>query len=375
MKTIEQQNMPINFNSSKKKQWAKERKPFSAFFELTSRCNMNCIHCYLQDHHDTEDLSYAEVIKIIDILYEHGILFLTFSGGEIFTRNDFKEIYLYAKHKGFLIELFSNGLAIDKEIIEVFKKYPPLLVDISLYGACEETYRTVTGVRGAFLRVVDNCKKLIGAGIRVSLKTPVLRETCCEIEDMRDLANSLNVPFCVTYEINATIDRDNKTKGHQLPMADMLRYEFLDHERNDQDTLESEEINLYKVNTDSVFLCNVAQCSFIIDYQGRMCPCMKFRHRGIKLTKENFDSIWNEFGKLQHIKATPEYKCKSCIARYYCDECPAEREFLYGELETVNPHTCKYAHARYVYYREKMSIDEAIAFSINSTKGGVEDEL
>lgn len=70
MKTIEQQKMPINFNISKKRQWAKERKPFSAFFELTSRCNMNCIHCYLQDHHDTEGLSYAEVIKIIDILYD-----------------------------------------------------------------------------------------------------------------------------------------------------------------------------------------------------------------------------------------------------------------------------------------------------------------
>ena len=57
------------------------------------------------------------------------------------------------------------------------QEYLPLLVDISLYGANEDTYYKVTGIYGAFNRVLMNCKKLKEAGIRVALKTPVLNET------------------------------------------------------------------------------------------------------------------------------------------------------------------------------------------------------
>lgn len=61
---------------------------------------MNCVHCYLQNCHEKDCLSYEDIIQIIDILIEQGIIFLTFTGGEIFTRKDFINIYLYAKRKG-----------------------------------------------------------------------------------------------------------------------------------------------------------------------------------------------------------------------------------------------------------------------------------
>ena len=44
-------NEILNFNETKRRQWMEERKPYSVLFELTSNCNMNCIHCYLQNNH------------------------------------------------------------------------------------------------------------------------------------------------------------------------------------------------------------------------------------------------------------------------------------------------------------------------------------
>lgn len=353
----------LSFNKEKKKQWAKERKPYSAFFELTPRCNMNCVHCYLQNHHAMEELSYEKVIEILDVLYEKGIIFLTLSGGEIFARNDFADIYVYAKKKGFMVELFSNGLAITDEILNVLKQYPPLLLDISIYGACEDTYRKVTGVKGAFDKVIENCKKIVAAGIRMSLKSPVLKETLDEIEDMRSIANEMDVPFCVSYEIDVTIDNDDKTKEHQLPVEDMLICEFNDHIKYGKklNNTNTDVDGIYDVEDDSLFICNVAQNSFVIDYDGNMSPCMKFRHRGEKLTRNNFDLIWQKFGELQKLKGSNTYKCTRCKARYYCDACAAEREFVLGDLEAVDEETCKYALARYSYYKEQKSIKEAVA--------------
>ena len=261
-----------------------------------------------------------------------------------------------------MIELFSNGLSITNEILDILKKYPPLLIDISLYGACEETYYKVTGIKNAYEKVKSNCKKLLEMGIRVSLKTPILIETQNEVDKMREFADELGVPFCVSYEIDVTIDNDPKTKNHQLSIPDMLHCEFEDYRRfgKKESGAELDIDEIYHVDKDSIFICNVAQTSFIIDYEGRMCPCMKFRHRGIKLDPHNFDLIWAEFGELQKLKASESYKCKACEARYYCDACAAERELMYGDLETVNEDACKYAIARHAFYRKNWSEKDVI---------------
>ena len=170
----------LNFDKTKREEWVRQRNPFSVLFELTPVCNFNCIHCYMQNTHIDNKLSYEDIIHTIDILYEKGIVFLTFTGGEIFTRNDFIDIYVYTKKRGFLVELFTNGSLITDDIIEVFRKYPPLLVDISLYGDNEETYFQITKVNGMYSKVVDNCRKLTEAGIRVALKSPILQMTLNE---------------------------------------------------------------------------------------------------------------------------------------------------------------------------------------------------
>lgn len=50
------------------------------------------------------------------------------------------------------------------------QKSPPLLVEISSYGANEGTYYKVTGIQGTFNRVLMNCKNLKEAGTRVALR-------------------------------------------------------------------------------------------------------------------------------------------------------------------------------------------------------------
>ena len=74
--------------------WMKSNSIIGATFEITSNCNFNCVHCYMGElRNGSNHLSYEQIIKIIDILYDNGVLFLTFSGGEPFCRKDFKDIY------------------------------------------------------------------------------------------------------------------------------------------------------------------------------------------------------------------------------------------------------------------------------------------
>lgn len=375
----------LDFNAIKRAQWMSQRKPYSVLFELTPRCNMNCIHCYLKNKHMCKQMTYDEIVEIIDLLYDIGILFITFTGGEILTREDFIDIYIYAKKKGFLIELFSNGYLFNDSIIEVLREYPPLLVDISIYGANERIYKKVTGIDGAFKKVIDNCIKLKEAGLRVSLKTPVIQPTLSELGRMKKLASDIDVPFVYTFDICSTIDRDICPKRLAVPISVALKYEFLDYykqlETNTRLSLKEDKDRQDEISklieNEYIYACNVALNSFVIDYEGNICPCMKLRHYGVKLTKLTFDDVWDGFKCFSEKKASETYVCKGCTARYYCDICPAEMDFLYGNEEVRPDSVCKVAHIRRDFYCGKATFDEAIkeASLFDNKTGGKMNEI
>lgn len=355
----------LDFDSTRRQQWVAGRKPFSVLFEVTSNCNMNCIHCYLQNCHEKEHLSYKQIIKIIDILYEQGIIFLTFTGGEIFTRKDFIDIYLYAKKKGFFVELFTNASLITDEIIRVLKEYPPLLVDVSIYGDNEDTYERITKIQGAYEKVVSNCKKMVDLGIRVTLKSPILLETVDKIEGMQRIADKLGVPFVYSFDISSTIDKDNKPKNYQTSLRTRLQYEFqnyYDQIKNGERKLgEFDEKTMIELKRcEYVYACNVAQNSFVIDYKGNMLPCMKLRHKGEPLLEKDFSIIWSEFERYSKIKAHDSYKCKKCDSRYFCDICPAEMDLIYGDAQFRPNEVCVPAEIRKKFYCGEATLEEAL---------------
>lgn len=251
-----------------------------------------------------------------------------------------------------------NGLI---SYAKLFEKYPPLLIDISLYGSCEDTYYRVTGVTGMYNRVISNIKKLLKAGIRVSIKAPVLSVYFNELPKIKAIAEDFKIPFRTGFEIFPTIDNDKSVQNYSVSIVEALKYEFEEFDKRPRtfgSEYEVELVNLKKQRP--LFRCKLGRASCVIDYEGKMCPCMSFRHIGKKLTRDNFDEIWNSFGTFPGMKASEDYKCLDCEAYDFCDICPAMMQFVYGDLEYVDTHFCKRAQARYKYYIEHKCMEEII---------------
>lgn len=356
------QTQVLDFATNKRNEWEKQHKLYSVVFELTPRCNLNCVHCYLNAHHESKELSYDEIIEIIDILYDKEVLFLTFTGGDVFTRKDFLDIYLYAKKKGFIVEIYTNGVLISDRVIDVLKEYPPLLVDISLYGSREETFYKVTGVKGAFEKVIRNIQKLLDAKIRVSMKAPVLNLYYDELPQIKAIAEKFGIPFRTGFEIFTSIDNDDSVKQYGVSPQQALAYEFKEFEKKPRtfgENYDSEFVDLMKERP--LFRCKLGRASCVIDYEGRMCPCMSFRHAGEKLTRNDFDRIWGSFQEYPKMKASKDYKCLRCKAYDFCDICPAMMQFVYGDMEYVDNHFCKTARARYDHYIKKLPAKDVLS--------------
>src|SRR5688572_31811550 len=85
------------------------------------------------------ELTTEEHYKLLDELSELGCLWLLFTGGEIFARHDFLDIYRYAKKRGFLITLFTNGTLITERIADELARIRPFTIEITLYGRTKAT--------------------------------------------------------------------------------------------------------------------------------------------------------------------------------------------------------------------------------------------
>ena len=116
-----------------------ERVAASATIEISRRCPLKCVHCYNNlPMNDSEarsrELDYAEHCRLLDELADEGCLWLLYTGGEIFARRDFLDIYTYAKKKGFIITLFTNGTLVTERIADHLVAWRPFAIEITLYG-------------------------------------------------------------------------------------------------------------------------------------------------------------------------------------------------------------------------------------------------
>lgn len=303
------------------KEWyIKNDKLYFASIELTQNCNFRCRHCYCE--HDGEDiLSSDTYIEIIDKLYSTGCLFLNFTGGEIFTNKDFKKIYLYAKNKGFIIDLLTNISLLNDDIIKLFKEYPPNNIAITLYGTTPEEYQLFTGNKENYYKVMNALNLLKENNIRFVLRTVAAKTL---------LPSLLNARFeKIAEEFDTTFKYDPiifpKTSGDKTPLAECL---------NVKQIVELEKITPLRniawkneICSQKKFnwSCKAGFNSMAIDYKGNAFLCGLFRKYPISIINNNIDKVLEHLHKIhmQHIKIMENNECSRCKYRNICKCCPA----------------------------------------------------
>src|SRR4029077_13124080 len=149
-----------------------------------------CAHCYnnlpMGDRQaQIAELSTDEHRRILDEMAAAGSLWLLYTGGEIFARKDFLEIYTHAKRNGFIVTLFTNGTLITEKVADYLTEYRPFAVEITLYGRTRETYERLTGVPGSFDQCMRGIALVLERGLPLTLKTVAVTLNKHEVWDMQ----------------------------------------------------------------------------------------------------------------------------------------------------------------------------------------------
>ena len=344
------------FSADLHQRQAGQRAPLQVSIEVTRRCPLECHHCYNnlpmgdQDARSRE-MSTEEHFRMLDELVEMGCFWLLYTGGEIFARKDFLEIYTYAKKKGFLITLFTNGTLITEKIADYLVEWPPFAIEITLYGRTKETYEALTAVPGSYDRCLRGIGLLRDRGLPLKLKTVATSINKHEVSAMRRFAEEeIGVEFKMDGQINPRIDCSQSPLAVRLTPEEVVALDLSapsgvsEYRRLAKHDLENPP-NL--AQNDTVYFCGGGMNALSINAYGEMGICLISQQETFSVRELGIEQVWeNSLLRLRSRKRTRITKCVECRIQSLCGMCPANGELENGDRETPVEFLCNVAHLR-----------------------------
>ena len=313
--------------------------------ELSPICNFTCPFCYVRKSPEEllekgkSILRFSYWKGILDQLFEMGVFYIGFTGGECMLHPDFIEIYEYAAQKGFFIYLISNGSCLTDQILDTFKKYPPTNISVTVYGGSEETYQKICGNGDYYNRVKTNLHRLSEAKIPFSVQMTVSRDNVKDISEVHELCKRLNVRFgCAntliscercTEEIQAT----NSVSDEEY--REMMK--FLHHVDHNGEIPAPLPIPP-KINIKGI-TCSAGRSSAFINHEGMMLLCVSYQEMRVSTFDHSLSECWREVVKaadqIPHIE-----ECNGCIHGSRCVQCFGAHYYDTGNFTTPSPKLC-----------------------------------
>ena len=333
-----------------------KRAPVEVSIEVTHRCPLECLHCYNNlPMGDTQarnsELSFEEHCRLLDELKEAGCLWILYTGGEIFARKDFPDIYKEAKKRGFLITLFTNGTMITPAVADMLAEWRPFAIEITMYGATKETYEALTQIPGSYERCMRGIRLLLERRLPLKLKTVPTTVNRHEVYEMKRMADEdFGVEFKFDPLVNPRIDCSASPLGVRLNPEEVVALDFHDPKRQtefkrlaDHDLSDAGP----QRDPDHVYTCGGGISACAIDPTGKMSICVISHQQSYDWGKGSFREGWEGFlWQTRTRKRTRASRCDRCRIQSLCSMCPANGELEAGDPESPVDFLCQVAHLR-----------------------------
>ncbi len=345
---------------------AEKRVPVQAMIELTYGCNLRCVHCYNPTHLAKGELATEQVKAIIDQLAEVGCVELAFTGGEALTRRDSLEVFSYAKEKGFAIILFTNATMITPDMADRLKALKPKLVEVSIYGATQETYERVTRVPGSYPLFLRGVRLLRERNVTLLVKMPVMTLNQHEVQQAQALVQGWGLKFVYCTEIFPRVDGSREPLQYRLAPADVIRVDeaMVGHLRWRAEGGGEKEGTCHA--REGLFTCPCGKNSLTVTPYGQMNLCASLPIPKYELRSGTVSEGWRtlvQFVDEANAKPGVAYECPSCDLEHHCRQGPMNAWLETGDLAPCLP-----------YFQELATLEKQVSEAVDRRQQGTREE-
>ena len=352
--------------------------PRLVFWELTTGCNLRCIHCRASatELMSPDDLSTRECLQIVDQLASYAPFILVLSGGEPLWRRDVFEIAERAVSHGIRVALATNGTLLDEAMAERIKESGIVRVAISLDGADRATHDSFRGHDGAFDAALRGIRCLQNLGISTQINTTVSKHNAHQLPEMVELAKSLKVDafhlfLLVPVGCGLTIAEDQSVSaedaerilnwyydrsldsGMELKATCAPQYYRIARQRRAEARRAGESVPELMPHpqhsghpgghpaglNQMTRGCLAGSGVCFISHRGKVQPCGYLPLEAGDLRKQSFEEVWEHselFADLRDL-GNLEGKCGFCEFKLVCMGCRARAFGITGDYHSEEP--------------------------------------
>ena len=270
-------------------------KPQSLTVTLNNICNIKCIFCDVQKSKKWQ-LSDNKLKEIIDLMpYLNTINWL---GGEVFLYKNFNKLFEIAKYYNVYQEIVTNGLLLDKNLINMFMQ-SKMKLSISITSVSKELYEYLHN--GAQfdtllknLNIIRNNLTNRDKNFFLCMYVCVMKENFNELEEIVNFAykyhfdgirfqplSQLNDYFYNKREVKDSIIKAlMKAKKYNIKINNILPINLLESKLTKQNKIKKKKDNIEKhiYNDSSNLFCINPWQTLIMTRSGRIlfdCSCPK----------------------------------------------------------------------------------------------------
>jgi len=332
--------------------------------ELTERCNNRCVHCYISRPADDRaaaagELDTATWRRILEEAAGLGCLTLRFTGGEPLLRDDFEELYLFARRLGLRVILATNATRMTARLASLLARIPPReRIEVSIYGLTRRTYEAVSRVPGSFAASQRGLRLLQKHRVPLTIKGALLPANRADFGRFHDWAVEVSGDPDAGASITSLYlrgRRDGPLRNARLRRLRLAPQSLVRFEAAERAPFlpETRDFLLRRaaVAGARIFACGAGDGSAAVDSHGTLQMCLLLRHPETVYDLRQGtvrDALKNVFPKLRERRsADAEYlrRCGRCFLQALCDQCPAMAWMEHGTLDTPVEHLCESAHA------------------------------
>ena len=319
-------------------------------FELTFRCNERCKHCYCPTDNDiANELTTEEIKKVLNDLYDMDVVSVTFTGGDLFVREDTFEILEYAYSLGFVINIFTNGTLLREPDFYRLKSIYPRSIHFSIYNSIPEKHDAFTRLPGSFEKTVSAIKKCKLLGIPVNIKVSLTEDNFDDVDGICELAKSLDTTIQISLQITPTNKGGMEPTTLRLNNAEKYAEVMNKVDKHILLSCSGDTVSFEGVDDDIV--CGAGAFSLNINPYGEVFPCNALLISCGNVRNMNIKDIWNNAATLQEVRNYRKSMikgCEKCTNKANCDFCPGSALQETGDPLKRYSEACTIAEAKII---------------------------
>jgi len=333
--------------------------PAHPAWEVTSACNLKCIHCHASGGKPAPDEMDTQQAKkfIRDLAKCPEFRMLVYTGGEPLVRHDIMELMDCSRSVGFQNVIATNGTLIDDSCAKELKRVGVVGAAISLDAPTATGHDFVRNSPRAFDLAMRGIQAVRKAGILLQINVTAMEYNIDVLGDIIDLADLNRAAIMLMYQLvpvgrgetidHATLDLEqnkrllmflrNKQRNVETiiePVAGPQYWPYLMEHRGFTGALS------LKVAEKIFHGCTAGRGFVYIKPNGDIWPCPFVPVFCGNAMQEDFTEIWTKSVVLQNLRSREKLlkgKCGTCRYSTICGGCRGRALALSGDYLGADP--------------------------------------